>query len=163
MPGSGKSTIGKRLARHYGLTFIDGDTLIESAAGLPIQQVVNNQGLKRFSQLEQRVLCDIDPCGAVISTGGSAVYSADAMRHLQQLSTVIYLQISLQTLVQRVNNTNSRGLYKLPAHPLVRLYRERESLYPSYAHLTFNNDAPFTAIKASQLLQKLDRFAAKKT
>ncbi len=157
MPGCGKSTIGQRLARHYDLNFVDGDQLIEQAAGMRIQEVVNRMGLVRFAAIEQRVLCGLKVDNSVISTGGSAVYGDAAMRYLGSIGQRLYLKISPHTMLRRVNNAHSRGLFKKPSHTLLRLYAERESLYPQYADLTFTNDKPFTAIQAAALYQLIDK------
>lgn len=156
MPGSGKSTVGRRLARHYGLQFIDGDVLIEQATGMCIQDVVNRMGLRRFAEIEQRVLCSLQTDNAVISTGGSAVYSQEAMHYLGSIGRRLYLKISRATLLRRVNNTDSRGLFKLPSYSLLRLYAERQALYPCYADLTFANDKPLSAVQAHRLYRLLD-------
>ena len=151
MPGSGKSTIGRSLAKRFNKKFIDADDLIEAAANLPIQSIVDGWGLKRFSELEESVLCDLDLQNSIISTGGSAVYCHTAMRKLGENGIRIYLRITAKTLLQRVKNESSRGLYKYPAHGLMRVYRDRQDLYPKYADLTFDNDGPFTALTAQRL------------
>ena len=155
MPGSGKSTIGRYLAKTYDMSFVDSDALIERACNMPIQQVVNRLGLKRFRQIEQQVLCDSDCENTVISTGGSAVYSDLAMQVLGRTAVRLYLQISRPTLIRRVNNQNVRGLLKYPSHSLMRLYADRENLYSPYADVTFNNDSPFTALRATELCDLL--------
>ena len=156
MPGSGKTTIGKRLAKKYDLLFVDSDALIEQHCGMPIQQVVNLKGLKRFAQIEQQVLCDCQYQGAVISTGGSAIYSHAAMETLGQTGALLYLEISAQSLVRRINNAAQRGLMKYPSHHLLRLYADRQHLYPQYADFTFQNDTPFTATRAAELYRLLE-------
>jgi len=156
MPGSGKSTIGKRLASHYNLGFVDGDNLIENAANSSVQAIIDKWGLRRFQQIEQQVLCDLNPKDCVISTGGSAIYSASAMHHLGNIGTRLYLKISPQSLIRRVNNAATRGLYKYPAHSLMRLFSERQSLYPQYADITYENNQPFTALRAYQLYALLE-------
>lgn len=155
MPGSGKSTVGKRLAKHFNRRFIDCDVLIERSANMPIQHVVDRMGLKRFKEIEQRVLCEIDVTNAIISTGGSAIYSRTAMAHLAGISTLLYLRISRASLLRRVNNESARGLYKLPSHSLLRLYQEREQMYPECADVIFDNDEPLSAVKADQLISLL--------
>jgi len=138
------------------MCFVDGDVLIEQHTGMAIQAVVNRMGLKRFAAIEQQVLCNLQLQNSVISTGGSAVYSQAAMHHLGQIGLRLYLKISPATLMRRVNNVGSRGLYKHPAHHLMRLYSDREALYPKYADLTFSNDAPFSAVNAQHLYRLLD-------
>lgn len=156
MPGSGKSTIGKHLAKHYQMDFVDGDHLIEQAAGMTLQQIVNLRGLQRFRDLEAQVLSELAAKNTVISTGGSAVFSARAMQYLACDCIRLYLKISPQTLIKRVQNVHSRGLIKSPSYHLLRLFVERRDLYSNYADITFTNDAFFSAVKASQLHQLLE-------
>ena len=151
MPGSGKTTVGRRLAKDLRYTFIDTDRLVERAVNMPIQKIVDNFGLRRFAQLEQRILCELAPSCSIIATGGSAVFSEAAMRHLGDYGTRLYLRISRQTMMRRITDKATRGLFKLPSHTLLRLYAERESMYPKYADLTFDNDKPFTAARAQLL------------
>ncbi len=151
MPGSGKSTVGKQLARRYNLEFIDGDFLIEAAANMSIQSIVDNWGLKRFNRLEQEVLCDLNVNQSLVSTGGSAVYSDAAMHHLGNIGLRVYLRITPYTMLRRINNASTRGLFKLPGHSLMRLYEQRKSMYPRHAAVTFDNDRPFTAQTANVL------------
>ena len=152
MPGAGKTTIGWFLSKHLGMTFIDADQLIEQTANLPIQSIVNNWGLAKFTELEESVLCDLSIENAIISTGGSAVYSHRAMSHLGYIGCRVYLKITANTLIRRVTNQDRRGLYKLPGHDLMRLFRDREHLYPNYADITFDNDRSFTASGAYELV-----------
>ncbi len=156
MPGAGKSTVGRKLAQHYHMHFFDGDALIEQAAGLPVQQVLERWGMRGYCELESRVLRDLDTSNAVISTGGSAVLSSGLMPHLALNSVRLYLKISPMTLVRRVKNTRTRGLVKHPSHHLLRLYQQREPLYARHGDITFNNDAYFSATALSQLCQLLE-------
>ena len=158
MPGSGKSTVGKHIASTFDKEFIDADDLIEQAADMPIQAIVDEWGLVRFSKLEESVLCDINCQNAVVSTGGSAVFCDRAMLHLGNIGCRLFLKISLETLLARVTNESSRGLYKEPSQSLTDLYYERLELYPKYADLTFENDGSFDATDRSALLRLLNEF-----
>ena len=121
MPGSGKSTIGKRLAKYFELEFVDTDLILEQVENMPIQSIVDRRGLRRSMQLEHDVLNSLSIQGAVIATGGSAVYSDHAMQHLALTGTRVYLYVSLATMLRRVTNDESRGLVKLPQHHMSRL------------------------------------------
>ena len=101
MPGSGKSTLGKRLARELEYDFLDTDQLLERAARVDIQSIVNVRGLPYFRALEERVLSELEVQRTVIATGGSAVYSARAMEVLGQSGVRVYLRISLASMLQR--------------------------------------------------------------
>lgn len=158
MPGSGKSTLGKRLAKQRGLSFLDTDKLIEADQNLPIQEIVNLRGVRYLRQIEERVLCALDCERTVIATGGSAVYSEPAMTHLGCGGIRLYLRINLPTLLRRVSNVGSRGLAKLPSHPLVRLYSERLPLYAAAADITLDNNWPLTGVRLDQCHQLLDAY-----
>lgn len=158
MPGSGKSTIGRRLAKHFGLKFLDADHLIEEHENMPIQAVVDKRGLRYFMQLEGEILNSLQVQGYVIATGGSAVYSASAMQHLASLGTRVYLYISLATMMKRVTNVESRGLVKMPQHSLPRLYREREDLCDAAADLRFDNNRPISALGIEMLQRQITAF-----
>jgi shikimate kinase len=158
MPGSGKSTLGKRLARLRGMSFIDTDHILEQVENMHIQDIVNRRGVKYLRFLEGVVLSQLSLENHVIATGGSAVYSQQAMHNLGAIGARVYLQISLRTLTQRVDNTASRGLAKMKSHPLPRLYHDRVSLYEAAADITVSNDRPMTALGLSRLNKTLDDF-----
>lgn len=156
MPGSGKSTLGRRLAALRGYKFVDTDTLIERYENKPIQDIVNFRGLRYLRSVEERVLLDLKLEQHVIATGGSAVYSWPAMTHLAKTGLRVYLEISLPTLLRRVHNTSTRGLVKMPQHPLARLYFERLNLYRQAADLVADNNWPMTALRFDALNTRLD-------
>lgn len=158
MPGSGKSTFGRSLASLREMRFIDTDILIEQLENLPIQQIVNRRGFQYLRNVEADILRGVEIEGHVIATGGSAVYCRRAMDHLGEIGTIVYLKISLPTLLRRVNNTSSRGLAKMPQHPLPRLYRERLPLYEQAADIVFDNNWPMTAVRMDVFNRQLDEF-----
>ncbi|MCB1731211.1 MAG: shikimate kinase, partial [Halieaceae bacterium] len=95
MPGAGKSSIGVILAKRCGLRFVDTDLDLQVRAGATLQEILERDGFQRLRQLEHEVLLAIDLAGAVIATGGSVVYSADAMRRLRAAGPVAYLRADL--------------------------------------------------------------------
>jgi shikimate kinase len=135
MPGAGKSTVGALLAQALKRPFVDTDALIESAQGVSLQTIVNNRGHLALRAIEETLLCALDYENHVIATGGSAVYSAAAMQHLRQLGAVIYLQLDLPTVAQRIANFSQRGLVRRSDQSLADLYRERVPLYERYADI----------------------------
>jgi len=163
MPGSGKSTLGKRLAKAKGLKFVDTDTLIEKAENQSLQTVLDRRGLKYLRATEENVISSLNVTDHVISTGGSAVYSESAIAHLRRSSVIVLLSISLQTLNRRVTNASSRGLAKMPAHPLARLYSERLPLYHAAADIEVDNNRPMSGVKLYELLESIDSFIARQS
>ena len=158
MPGSGKSTLGRRLAYLRGMKFIDTDTVLEQVKNRSIQQLIDYHGIDYLRDLEGEVISQLDLRNHVIATGGSAVYNSKAIKHLGVLGVRVYLEISMTTLRQRVTNVESRGLAKMKSHSLPRLYLEREPLYQAAADIISINNRPITATSMSVLNQQLDRF-----
>jgi shikimate kinase len=141
MPGSGKSTVGVLIAKKLGLGFIDTDLLIQQETGRTLQHIVDQDGYVALRKAEEQVLLHLNVQQHVISTGGSAVYSDAAMRHLKAGGTVVFLDISLDTVCARIGNYSLRGISKRPEQSLLELYEERSALYSHYADLTIQGDA----------------------
>jgi len=81
MPGVGKSTAGVLLAKATGRSFLDTDVWIQTREGRTLQEILDAEGLRAFCTLEERHIRSIDARGCVIATGGSVIYSAEAMGH----------------------------------------------------------------------------------
>ena len=91
MPGVGKSTIGVILAKEIGYRFLDSDLLIQEREGKLLKDIIAEQGIDGFLQVENDVNKSIQTEKTVIATGGSVVYGAEAMEHLKKIATVVYL------------------------------------------------------------------------
>ena len=126
MPGAGKSTLGVVLAKILGYEFIDADLLIQGKLDKTLQKIIDACGPDGFIEVENEVLCTLSTSHAIIATGGSAVYSDEAMKHLSSIGTVVYLQVSYDEL------ENGIGM------SLADLYEERVPLYEKYADLTID-------------------------
>lgn len=135
MPGAGKSTVGVLLAKRLGLDFIDTDLLIQNRRGLRLQQIIDSEGLDTFLRLEEEVLLGLRAKGAVVATGGSAVYTESGMAALKRNGTVVFLHVPLATLKERIRDIDSRGLAVEPGETLADLYRRRLPLYQRHADL----------------------------
>lgn len=136
MPACGKSTVGVVLAKTAGMSFLDTDLLIQEKAGMKLQDILNEKGMDEFLRIEEEVLSSVDVQNTVISTGGSAIYSEKAMAHLDEIGTVVYLQLSLEEIEQRLNNIKTRGIAMGPGETLADLYDKRVPLYEKYANVT---------------------------
>lgn len=138
MPGAGKSTIGILLAKQLNMSFIDTDAVIESHQGQPLQQIINESGYLALRQIEEKILLNIDCFNVVIATGGSAVYSKTAMNRLKSYCHIIYLDVTLHDLKNRIKNYNDRGITRSPGQSLKSLFNERSRLYLQYADFCIN-------------------------
>lgn len=142
MPGAGKSTLGVVLAKILGMDFVDGDILIQNQVGNTLQKIIDAQGVDGFLQVENDVLAAVDVQNTVISTGGSAIYSDEAMRHLTDIGTVVYLDVSLEELRSRLGSLHERGVVmrKGVSMSLDEIFEERGPLYRKYAEVTLQTD-----------------------
>ncbi|WP_372985664.1 shikimate kinase [Marinobacter sp.] len=136
MPGSGKSTVGVLVAKRLGLGFVDTDLFIQQEAGRTLQEIVDQDGYQALRKIEEQVLLNLTVENHVISTGGSAVYSDVAMRHLKSNGTVIFLDIPLDVVIERIGDYSLRGISRRPDQSLAALFDERFALYTRYADLT---------------------------
>jgi len=141
LPGSGKSTIGVQLAKHLGFDFIDTDILIQSQCHQTLQTILDEQGYLKLREIEETVLLGIHSEHEVIATGGSAVYSDAAMRHLKQLGTIVYLKVSAETVLKRIGKAATRGIARAPDQSLEEVIEERLPLYEQYADISIVNEA----------------------
>ncbi|MDD3206104.1 MAG: shikimate kinase [Lachnospiraceae bacterium] len=138
MPGSGKSTVGVVLAKNMGYHFIDSDILIQDQYGKLLHEIIEERGIEGFWKVENDVNASVQEERCVLATGGSAVYGAEAMEHLQKIGTVVYLQLSFESIKERLGDLNKRGVTVKEGQTLKDLYEERIPLYERYAHLTID-------------------------
>ena len=148
MPGAGKSTLGIVLAKIMNYNFIDADLVIQTQCDRTLQKIIDGLGPEGFIQVENQILSDLKAERSIISTGGSAVYSDEAMKHLAQIGTIVYLKISYEELVRRLSDLQERGVVLKGGigMSLRELYDERRPLYEQYADVTVDvNDLSLTA------------------
>jgi shikimate kinase len=142
MPGSGKSTLGIVLAKIINYDFVDADLIIQNQCDKTLQKIIDACGPEGFIQVENEVLCNLNKTHSVVSTGGSAVYSDEAMRHLADISIIVYLKVSLEELTGRLGGLHERGVVMKNGMgmSLVDLYEERTPLYEQYADITIDTN-----------------------
>ena len=138
MPTSGKSTVGIILAKALGYEFTDIDLLIQKKAGKKLSAIMEERGVDGFLSLEEEVTCGLSCNHTVIAPGGSVVYGEKAMEHLKSLGRVIYLQMDLDMLTERLHDARNRGVALREGQTLEMLYNERVPLYEQYADITVN-------------------------
>jgi len=135
MPGCGKSTVGVLLAKAMNLQFTDTDLLIQQRYGKFLWQLIEEQGIEAFKRMEAGVILSLDCESTCIATGGSAVYSGDAMRRLRELSTVVFIDLPCGEIERRVADIRGRGVVIDKGKTLPALYDERRPLYLRYADI----------------------------
>ena len=139
LPGSGKSTIGRRLGVMLGWRAVDTDLEIESRLGCSIATCFERSGEEAFRDLEEQVLdMATQELDAVISTGGGAVLRQANRAALKQRSTVVYLDAPLPDLARRLARDRHRPLLDAPGAldtTLRRLFDARDPLYRETAHV----------------------------
>jgi shikimate kinase len=138
MPGAGKSTIGVILAKVLGYRFIDSDLLIQEQEKCLLKDIIERDGLEGLLRIEEQVNSDIKVEESVIATGGSVIYGERAMEHLREIGTVVYIQLSYETIDNRLDNIKQRGVVFQEGQTLQDLYVERCPLYEKYAHIIVN-------------------------
>lgn len=135
MPGVGKSTVGVILAKILGYQFVDADLVIQERHGKLLKEIIEDEGVEGFVKVENDVNKSLNPHKAVIATGGSVVYGKEAMEHLSQIATVVYLKLDYGSLTRRLGNLQKRGVVLKDGQTLRDIYNERTPLYEKYADI----------------------------
>ncbi|HBG25920.1 MAG: shikimate kinase [Planctomycetes bacterium GWF2_41_51] len=138
MPAVGKSTIGVLLAKRLGRYFLDTDVYIQAVVGRTLQNIIDSDGLEEFCKIESEHICCIDKTDCVIATGGSAVYSNEAMNHLKSNGIIVYLDLPLEMIKKRLTDLNIRGVVMSKGQTLDDLYKKRTPLYEKWAEVTID-------------------------
>ncbi len=132
MPGSGKSSIGRRLGQRLGLEFSDADAEIERAANMTIPELFQTKGEAEFRKGEQKVIARLLESGPqVIATGGGAFMNADTRTRIKEKGVSIWLKADVETLLKRVKRKSNRPLLQNPdpEGTLRNLLAAREATY----------------------------------
>ena len=159
LPGSGKSTVGRQLARRHGLTFLDSDALIEKEIGCSIKDFFDEQGEAAFRDKEARVLAALISDGeGVLSTGGGAVLRAENRRALHDGCHAVYLRSAPEEIFRRLRHDRTRPLLQVadPLKKLQALYEERDPLYREVAHFTIETGRPSVATLVNMISMQLE-------
>ncbi|MBN2716376.1 MAG: shikimate kinase [Deltaproteobacteria bacterium] len=141
MPAAGKSTLGVLLAKETGRGFIDTDLLIQEREGRRLCDILIHDGVSALRAAEERSILQLHVCRTVIATGGSAVYSEQAMTHLKAGGPVIFLDIAYEVVSHRIGDLDQRGVARSPNQSLRDLFDERRPLYLKYADYIIDSTA----------------------
>jgi len=143
LPGAGKSTLGRMLARRLGLVFVDADAELETHLGVTIPTIFEIEGEAAFRDREEAILASlVERSGIVLATGGGVVIRAENRTRLRSGGTVLYLHAEPSTLRERTRKSRHRPLLNA-ADPLARLaelYAQRDPLYREVAHSVIESD-----------------------
>jgi shikimate kinase len=159
MPGCGKSTVGRHLARQLALRFIDSDVEIEKRIGMPIRDFFTAHGEAAFRDVEQEVLEELSLLpDVVIATGGGAVLRPSNRDALHSRSHVFYLRNTPEELHRRLRHDTQRPLLQVadPMKRLRELYRERDPLYRRTAHFVVEAARPSVPSLIGMVLMQLE-------
>jgi shikimate kinase len=124
------------LAKRLELHFVDTDLFIQAGEERSLRRLIEIYGMNRFCEIECRYIERVNVTDAVIATGGSAVYYDSAMKHLQTLGPIVYMQLPLAELQKRLGDLNARGVVLEPTETIDSLYRKRVRLYEKWADVT---------------------------
>ena len=159
LPGSGKSTVGRQLARRLQLGFVDSDKLIEERLGCSIRDCFERKGEEQFRDLEEAVIDELTrEADGVISTGGGAVMRSANRQHLHHRTKVLYLRSSPEDLYRRLRRDTQRPLLQV-ADPLSRLrelHATRDPLYRQTAHFVIETGRPSVATLVNMIVMQLE-------
>ena len=140
MAGAGKSSLGNKLAKHLDYEFIDSDLLIEKTKNKSLQKILDEVGTKKFKEIEEAALLSVKFNKTILATGGSAIFSEEAMYYIKKNSSVIYIEVSLEEIVDRVSNFSSRGFVKESNQTIQQAFNAREEIYKNFSdHIVSNN------------------------
>lgn len=157
--GSGKTTIGRALAKRLNMQFVDADYEIESRTGASITLIFEIEGEASFRQREADVIRDLtQQQGIVLATGGGAILNEESRRHLREHGTVVYLRASVSSLLQRTSHDRNRPLLQTadPRARIEALMRERAPLYEEVAHITVETGRPNVQTVVQTILSQLE-------
>lgn len=159
LPGSGKSTVGRQLARRLALPFSDSDQVIEQGIGSSIRAYFEREGEAAFRDLEARTIDELTlGPRAVVATGGGAVLRTENRLKLRERGQVVYLRSTPEDLFRRLRNDRHRPLLQVadPLATLKELHGQRHPLYAQTAHFVIDTGRPSVATLVNMILMQLE-------
>ena len=156
MPGAGKSTVGVVLAKVLGYQFVDTDLIIQQKEGKLLWQIIEEKGVEEFIRIEDQINSQVNVSKSVIAPGGSAVFGENAMKHFQEIGTVVYLDVDYPVLKKRVGNFERRGVVLRHGNSFRDIYEERLPYYHKYAHVKISENNRNISQTVSAIVDALD-------
>jgi shikimate kinase len=159
LPGSGKSSVGRQLARRLQLPFSDSDHVIEQQLGCSIREYFEREGEERFRDVEESVIDQLTQGGpGVLSTGGGVILRQANRLRLRQHGQVVYLNSSPDVLFRRLRHDVNRPLLQVadPLNRLRDLHTLRDPLYRETAHFVIDTGRPSVATLVGMIVKQLE-------
>lgn len=161
LPGGGKSTVGRQLARRIGARFVDADAELEAHFGMPIKAFFAEFGESAFRDQEEQAMERLTQPGAelvILATGGGAVLRPGNRQRLKDRCTVVYLRSTPDELFRRLRHDTQRPLLQVadPKAKLKSLYDERHPLYEEVAHYSIDTGRPSVATLVNMITMQLE-------
>ena len=156
--GSGKTAVGRRLAALLDKQFLDTDAEIEKRTGVDVRYIFEKEGEARFREREREVIAELTGLdGVVVATGGGVVLDPANRERLATTGTVVYLETSVDALVQRTRSNKTRPLLMNtdPRSALERLMTARQPLYEAVADLKVETTGRTVRAVAADIRQRL--------
>lgn len=164
LPGSGKSTIGRQLARRLDIRFFDSDSVIERRTGLSVRGFFEREGEQSFRDLEQEVVSELTQHeNCVLATGGGVVLRQANRDNLRQRCQVVYLHSVPDEIFRRLRHDQNRPLLQVadPLAKLNELYALRDPLYRETAHVVVETGRPSVSTMVDMIVTQLELATAK--
>jgi shikimate kinase len=157
--GSGKSAVGRLLARRLGLSLVDSDAEIQAHTGVDIAYIFEREGEAGFRVREAEILDEITQRpGVLVATGGGAVLDPRTRERLRSRGCVVYLRASVDQQLARTRRSSQRPLLLNPdpRGTLERLMQQRAALYEEVADVTIDTDGRKVGSVVEEILRRLD-------
>ena len=161
---SGKTGVGKILARGLKRGFLDTDTLIEDDAGCPIETIVSNEGWDYFRDLEKRIAKEVArENNLVIATGGGIVMDRDNVNHLKRNGWIVWLKTDAQTVKERMEKEERSGIKRPsltgndPLEEIKQVLRVRTPIYQQTGNLMVDTSTSSIREVAASIMEALPK------
>ena len=159
LPGCGKSTVGRQLARRLQVPFFDSDQEIEHDIDCSIRTFFEMEGEERFRDLEESAIDRLtQQASGVLSTGGGAVLRPANRRYLRERGQVVYLNAAPDALFRRLRHDQSRPMLQVadPQRRLRELHKQRDPLYRQTAHFVVDTGRPSVNTLVNMIVMQLE-------
>jgi shikimate kinase len=159
LPGSGKSTVGRQLARRLNVPFSDSDHVIEARIGCSIREFFEREGEPAFRDIEESVIHALtEQDVGVLATGGGAVLREANRSRLKASGQVVYLRSNPDEIFRRLRHDVNRPLLQVgdPLGRLRTLYEERDPLYRETAHFVIETGRPSVPTLVNMIIMQLE-------